>query len=181
MRSPIALLLSPGALLALLVLSASGCGYHLRGAGADFDTLPPLAIEGASPHRLGIELERVLRLSGARLAETPEQAGLVLRVLSDRLEQRVLSVSSEVNVREYELIYAVEYTITTPGGRVLQEPTRFVLRRDYTYDTVLALSKSGERALIEREMVRDATDRLLRSVIQAARRMERPAVPPSGA
>ena len=92
-----------------------------------------------------------------------------LRIISEKLDRRTLSVFKNGQVAEYELIYAVHYQLrfnADNDSKQIEEPQdfRFELNRDYQDDPSLALAKSRELSLLLSEMRLSAADKILRDM-----------------
>ena len=151
-----------------LVSLLSACGFHLRGDYLLNDELQTLYVTSSDVHG---ELTRLVKqhLSHNQVkvlkhknAQVPE-----LRIMSDTLDRRTLSVFPNGQVAEYELIYSVHYQLRFAD----EEPQdfRFELNRDYQDDPNLALAKSRELALLLSEMRTSAVDKILRDMARIQR------------
>ena len=149
--------------MATLLLLA-GCGFHLQGAittPAEMSrTFVDAVDEYSQFHR---ELRLGLQAAGVELVDTPEQASAILSILTDRTDQRVLSVSARNVPTEYEVFYTVEYTLATPDS-VLLGPRDITLTRDYTYDTTLVLGKTREEEMMREAIVKDLVRIVLKQI-----------------
>jgi LPS-assembly lipoprotein len=155
--------------IALLTTSLlSACGFQLRGDYLLDDELQTLYVSSSDIHG---ELTRLVKLSLTRnqvnvlkrsKADIPE-----LRILSDKLDRRTLSLFSNGQVAEYELIYSVHYQVRFTGEDA--KDFRFELYRDYQDDPNLALAKSRELALLLSEMRASAADKILRDLARIQR------------
>ena len=104
-------------IIALLTTSLlSACGFQLRGDYLLDDDLQTLYVSSSDIHG---ELTRLVKLNLTRnqvnvlkhsKADVPE-----LRILSDKLDRRTLSLFSNGQVAEYELIYSVHYQVRFTG------------------------------------------------------------------
>jgi len=152
-------------LLALCAaLAVAGCGFQLRGA----TTIPPemarTYVDAVDEYSLfNRELRRELQAAGVVIVESPEQATAILSILTDRTDQRVLSVSARNVPTEYEVYYTVEYSIAA-GDQVLLSPQDVTLTKDYTYDTTLVLGKAREESMMREAIVNDLVRIVLRQV-----------------
>jgi LPS-assembly lipoprotein len=146
----------------------SGCGFQLRGDYLLSDELQTLYVSSSDVHG---ELTRLVKQHLTRnqvnvlkhkSVDEPE-----LRIVSDKLDRRTLSVFQNGQVAEYELIYAVHYQLRFNN----EEPQnfRFELNRDYQDDPNLALAKSRELSLLLSEMRKSAADRILRDMARIQR------------
>jgi len=107
-------------------------------------------------------LKRHLTVNHVNVLPSYTQGIPELRIMHDALNRRTLSVFSNGQVAEYELIYSVKYQVRIEN----QEPQefRFELSRDYQDDPNIALAKSRELALLLSEMRNDATNLILRNL-----------------
>jgi len=163
----------------LLTSLLSSCGFHLRGDYLLSDELQTLYVSSSDVHG---ELTRLVKQHLARnqvtvlkrsSAQAPE-----LRIISDKLDRRTLSVFQNGQVAEYELIYAVHYQLrfsskdnSKDKSEQREEPQdfRFELYRDYQDDPNLALAKSRELSLLLSEMRQSAADKILRDMARIQR------------
>jgi len=161
-------------LMIFLASLLGSCGFHLRGDYLLSDELQTLYVSSSDVHG---ELTRLVKQHLSRNqvkvlkyknAQTPE-----LRILSDKLDRRTLSVFQNGQVAEYELIYAVHYQLRfgSKNGEPIEEPQdfRFELNRDYQDDPNLALAKSRELSLLLSEMRKSAADKILRDMARIQR------------
>ncbi|WP_159821291.1 LPS-assembly lipoprotein LptE [Colwellia sp. 20A7] len=152
----------------------SACGFHLRGDYLLSDELQTLYVSSSDVHG---ELTRLVKQHLSRnqvnvlkykSTQKPE-----LRILSDTLDRRTLSVFQNGQVAEYELIYTVHYQLRfgSTNGEPLEEPQdfSFELNRDYQDDPNLALAKSRELSLLLSEMRKSAADKILRDMARIQR------------
>jgi len=150
-------------LILLAALVAGGCGFQLRGA-AD---LPP---EMARTHITGLEardgllleLERQLRFMDVQVVDDPERATARLRILQKRDTRRVLSVGSDVIVREYELITTVRYDVRGVDSDFRRDPVTLTAVRELTFDQTSVYGTAAEEALLRQDMQRELVQRMLR-------------------
>ena len=69
----------------------TACGYHLRGSIALPAELKNMYVFGANGN-LYSELQSVVKASDGKLAASPNDAGLVIKILKEDFRRRVLSV-----------------------------------------------------------------------------------------
>jgi LPS-assembly lipoprotein len=146
----------------------SACGFQLRGNYLLDDELQTLYVSSSDKHG---ELTRLVKLHLARnqvqIIKYSQQDVPELRLVSDKLDRRTLSVFPNGQVAEYELIYSVHYQL-----RFSEEDARnfrFELYRDYQDDPNLALAKSRELSLLLSEMRTAASDKILRDMARIQR------------
>ena len=149
--------------LALMVVTASGCGYQLRGAvslPSDLD-----GIHVAGPRDIGAALTLVLDGGGVQVQSDRDSAKAVLRLSGELFDRRVLSVDSNTGKeREFELAYQVAFELTGADGEELLPRQMVSLVRDYVFDANEVLGKSREQAVLHAEMRRDAATQIVRRI-----------------
>jgi LPS-assembly lipoprotein len=150
-------------LLLLSMLLLSGCGFKFRG---DYLLSPKLQTLYISSEDTFGELTRLVKqyftVNKVHLLTVPQAEFAELRILKDKLDRRTLSVFTNGQVAEYELIYTVVYQLRLPAQAVQQ--FSFELNRDYQDDPDRALAKSRELALMLTEMRQQAADKILRNL-----------------
>jgi len=100
------------------------------------------------------ELRRNLLAAGVEVLDAPTDTAATLTILHDFTGQRVLSVSARNVPTEFEVFYAVRYTITS-GAKSLLEPQDVTMTRHYTYDSTLVLGKAREEQVLRDAIVDD--------------------------
>ncbi|MGZ8095412.1 MAG: LPS-assembly lipoprotein LptE [Methylosarcina sp.] len=141
-----------------LVLSA--CGYHLRGSTTDLSTEINAIYWDGGTVQLREQLTTVLGSSTGKLAASPEEAGLAVKILNEDFRRRILSLSSRGRSNEVELDYFLEYELSK-GGKVLLERQPIRLRREYFNDQQDIIAKDNEEKVIRTEMYQQAIQNIL--------------------
>ena len=152
------------ALLAMVMLSA--CGFRLRGSGPQpvlpFKTLF-VSVSDTSP--VGVQLRRNLdAMSNIEVVTDRKLADAALEVLSEGRDKQVLSLNSQGRVREYTLLYRLNFRVIDKEGRQLLAPTELVIRRIQSFNENQVLAKEAEEATLYREMQSDLVQQVLRRV-----------------
>ena len=140
----------------------TGCGFHLQGAFelpeasrrvfiSSGDLLTPFAVE----------LQRAIERAGGEISQTAAEAGTVVRVARDRTGRRVLSVSASNTPQEYDVFYAVDYSVERAGEQVLESQS-LELTRNMSFDDTQVLAKDREEAVLRDAMARDLATLVLR-------------------
>ncbi len=154
------------ALLTTGILTA--CGFQLRGDYLLDDDLQTLYLTSTDVHG---ELTRLVKLNLIRnqvkVLKSSKEDVPELRIISDKLDRRTLSLFSNGQVAEYELIYSVHYQVRFTGEDA--QNFNFELYRDYQDDPNLALAKSRELSLLLSEMRNSAADKILRDLTRIQR------------
>jgi len=156
------------ALALTLALTLAGCGFKPVGqANMPFDTLYVTAPDYSS---FGAEFKRYVESYGkTRITDNPQQAQVILEILSETQEQQILSLTSAGRVAEFLLRYRVTYRLRDNEKRDWIPRGEIQLQRDYTYDDTIVLAKENEAQLLFKDMKNDAIQQLVRrlSVAQA--------------
>ena len=157
-------------LLALLV-TASGCGFQLRGAeNVPFRTL---YIPGASGG-IALDLKRNIEAgTDAKVVDSAKQAEAILELSNERREKIILSLTGSERVREFRLRYSVNFRVHDAQGREYVPLSTVQLARDVTFNDEEILAKEAEKQLLFRDMQADMVQQLLRRL--AAARQPKPA------
>lgn len=151
-------------LLGALTVTAAGCGFQLQGAGVLPDVVATTYVE--VPQRFTefhLRLTDALTSRGVELTESREEAGAVLRILEDESGQRVLSVSARNTPQEYEVFYAVGFSLEA-GGAALIDNEFLVATRSYSYDPTQVLGMSAEEQVLREALAEDLARRVLRRI-----------------
>lgn len=155
--------------LLFLMAALAACGFKPRASLALGSELGPVTVQTADPFSpLGQGLSTALTRAGARAPADGEPAA-VLRVLSESMATRPLSVGARAQVNEYETRYRVQFDLVAADGSVRLPPQVIELSRDYTYDIVASAGSPAEQALIEAELRRDMQAAILRRLDAALR------------
>jgi LPS-assembly lipoprotein len=156
--------LSQGILLLLAAccsLLLAGCGFHLRGSVTEGVQLPPTFLAGqAGP--LQREVRHYLGISEAPLVERQKDAKLVIRLIGEDIQRRVLSVGSTGKVEEYEVHYAATYSVERANGEIVIPREILDQQRSYTYSETEVLAKDVEQERLVQDMRRDVVRQMMR-------------------
>ncbi|NOQ35537.1 MAG: hypothetical protein GQ569_06530 [Methylococcaceae bacterium] len=148
----------------ILLLFLTACGYQLRGSIELPEGMENLYLENASG-RLQQEIRSALKFSKGQLVSTPEEAGIVIKVLREEMKTRVLSVSSTGKANQFELIYNLNFSIFSPTGELLLANQKVNSQRHYFNDQEEVLAQTNEEQLIRNEMYSQA----VRSIVIRSR------------
>ncbi|MDP1708326.1 MAG: LPS assembly lipoprotein LptE [Gammaproteobacteria bacterium] len=150
-----------------LVLLLAGCGFHLRGSGVDdiaLSDMPMVYLQSGNPQSGMLEeLRRRGGLQGARFTLDSAAADLALNITSERFDRRVLSVGGAGKVSEYEVHYAISYSVLDNNGEE-KLANRISLVRDYRFDETQVLGKEAEEKRLRQDMVQDAAQQIMRQL-----------------
>ena len=97
-------------------------------------------------------LNKTLRSNDVKVLSSAEGADLLLDMVGEESEKRILSIGGQGTVNEFELYYRVHYrTKQTSAG--LWSPVQTIeARRDYTYSDANLLAKQREEKRLNDDM-----------------------------
>jgi LPS-assembly lipoprotein len=145
----------------IFLLSATACGFQLRGAVKLPAELQPLYLYNASDDELAHQLSVLLKANNTVLADDDQQAASRLKILSQNKTRRVLSVDSLGRAREYELNYSVSYQLK---GQHINAENVVKLQRVLTFDPDSVLGASSEEKTLYHDMQMDAARLILQQL-----------------
>lgn len=149
-------------LSAAAAVALAGCGFRLR-QPPDF-AFRSIAIP--STGAIATELRRVIGSTGdvevLPRQSPPEQAQVVLDLLTEQREKVVVGLNASGQVREFQLRSIVRFRLRTPQGRELIPETELVQQRDISFNESAVLAKEGEESLLYRDMQGDLVQQLMR-------------------
>ncbi|WP_448563952.1 LPS-assembly lipoprotein LptE [Thalassotalea ganghwensis] len=154
--------------LIMISVLLAGCGFKMRG---DYFIAQELRhINVTSLDKYG-ELTRLVKqqllLNQVKLSDRYDKNLPELKILKDTLDRRTLSVSTNGQVAEYELIYTINYQLRFANEAF--QTFHIELYRDYQDDPNLALAKSRELALMLSEMRLEAANKIIRDLASIQR------------
>lgn len=149
-------------LMLVLALALGACGFQMR--GIENLKFHNLYIQG-SKLSISKELRKSLAVNGVTVVSDTEKAELMLELMSESQEKRILSLSGQGLVREFDLYYRVNFRIKDPNDKVWSEMQTIEQRRDLTYDDNDLLAKQFEESRLYDDMRAEATKELLRRLI----------------
>ncbi len=139
----------------LLLLILNSCGFQLR-KPIDLD-YQSYAIIGDSS---GLSKLIHKQLSFTDIKENKDgNADLIIEIMNNNFEKRILSLAGNGQVGEFELIQTIEYRLKSNGQ--WSEPRRLEAIREYTYDPTLYNAAAAEEIYLKDSMI----EQLSRSLI----------------
>jgi len=146
-------------LIVLMSASLIACGFHLRGA-ADI-SFSSIHIQG-STLIISKNLKKSLTLNGVKVLDTAENAEMLLELVGEESEKRILSLSGRGKVNEFELYYRVHYRTRLADDALWSQVQTVEARRDYSYDDTQLLAKQGEEKRLNEDMQSSVLNGLVR-------------------
>jgi LPS-assembly lipoprotein len=140
----------------------SGCGFRLQGTARLPEVMAATYVDSDDRYS---DFDRALRdslaASGVRITSSRSDATAVVQIHQDESGQRVLSVSASNTPQEYEVFYAVEYSVAGRDGELIA-PQTLELTRDYSFDQTAVLAKQREEAILREALARELARLIIR-------------------
>lgn len=153
------------ALSALVLASLAGCGFYLRGSTPDSQlAFESVYVEAPKGTPLEHELRGAVRSSGTQLAADPKSATVVLRILNETRERKILTLNSQGQVREFSFTYRVNFEVADPTNRKLLPANEIALQSLLSYSESQALAKEIEERMTFDDLRRDAVSQIMRQL-----------------
>jgi LPS-assembly lipoprotein len=146
-------------LIATLVLSLMSCGFHLRGA-ADI-SFNSIFIQG-NTLVINKDLNKSLKSNDIKILSSAEGAELLLDLIGEESEKRILSIGGQGTVNEFELYYRVHYRTKQAGAELWSQTQTVESRRDFTYSDANLLAKQREERRLNDDMQADVVRGIMR-------------------
>jgi LPS-assembly lipoprotein len=158
-RATPALRLVITALLAAALVSA--CGFRARGSVTLPEDFREVYVD--APIEIADEIAIFLDSGGASIAGVRSEADAVIKVLSESYDERVMSVDATTGkAREFELLYAFDFSIRMKDGIMLIPPEHVVVRRIYLFDPTDVIGGRRNIEVLRQDMRREAAGRIIR-------------------
>jgi LPS-assembly lipoprotein len=137
-----------------LALVLVGCGFHLREQQPILIT--PMFIEAPEQQVFARMLRRALREHPeVTLTTSAKDAKYRLKVISEGLERKIQTLSTDGRVREVTLRDSIVFQVFTQAGDELLPATTLTVERIVSYDERYALAKVNDEAMVYKEMQED--------------------------
>jgi len=95
-------------------------------------------------------LKKILNTNKVAIVSSTENPELRVEFLSEESEKRILSLSGQGLVREFEIFYRVRYRIKASDSEIWSQENIIETRKDFTYsDSNLIGKEEEERQLYE--------------------------------
>lgn len=139
------------------------CGFQLRGEAR----LPPAMAETwlnvpddstAFVRELGL----MLRANGVEVRDGPNAETVELRIFRERITREALTISGQARVREFVLVFDLDFELRDAAGEVLIPRETLRLMRDYSFDEQEILAATREEEFLRNDLRQAMAARLLR-------------------
>jgi LPS-assembly lipoprotein len=155
--------------LLLMTLALAACGFHLRGSNLKDVTFAfkSLYLKAPAETPFVTDLRNALIANKVTLAPNPDQADLVLEVVSEQTTKTILSLSGSGRVQEYQLVYRVSLRAYDSKQIDWLPADEIMLSRILTWDDTQVLAKEQEEATLYKDMRSDAVGQAIRRLTRA--------------
>ena len=145
----------------LLLLVITSCGFHLRGmTEMSFKTI---SLEGKELS-LTKNLKKILNTNKVAIVSSTENPELRVEFLSEESEKRILSLSGQGLVREFEIFYRVRYRIKASDSEIWGQENIIETRKDFTYSDSNLIGKEEEERQLNEAMRIEAITSLFNQI-----------------
>ena len=142
-----------------LIIGLIGCGFHMRGAtDVEFRSV---FIQG-NTLVISKHLKKSLNTSGVKVLDSAADAELLLEMVGEESEKRILSLAGTGTVNEFELFYRVHYRTKAADAATWSRVQMVEARRDFTYSDANLLAKQDEEKRLNDDMHNDVISGIMR-------------------
>lgn len=159
-----------GSLCAACTIMLAGCGFHLRGSAA----LPAVMQQQVYLHVGGggefpRSLAAALRASKVDVLDTSTEGVATLTVPVAAFGSRMLTSGAVQRVGEYVVTFDVQFTLTDAQGKTVVPMQTISLSHEFAIDQTQFSAITSETEAIQRSLVREMTDAVMRRLEAQAR------------
>ncbi len=148
-------------LLSLAVLTA--CGFQLRGEARLPEAMATTWLDVPDANSVFVrELALRLQADGVELVDRAETGAAVLRISRERLRSEPLTISGQARVREFVLVFELNFTLLDADGEALVPLETLRLTREYSFDEQAILAATREEEFLRADLRRAMASQLLR-------------------
>jgi len=145
----------------LILLMITSCGFHMRGmTEISFKTI---SLEGKELS-FTKNLKKILNSNKVAIVLPSENPELRVELIGEESEKRILSLSGQGLVREYEIFYRVRYRVKTLDSDTWSQENILEIRRDFTYSDSNVIGKEEEERQLNESMRNEAITNLFNQI-----------------
>ena len=145
----------------IILLMITSCGFHMRGmTEISFKTI---SLEGKELS-FTKNLKKILNSNKVAIVLPSENPELRVELIGEESEKRILSLSGQGLVREYEIIYRVRYRIKTTESETWSQENTLETRRDFTFSDANLIGKEEEERQLNESMRNEAIANLFNQI-----------------
>lgn len=144
-----------------MLLMITSCGFHLRGMTEI--SFKSISLEGKELS-FTKNLKKTLASNKVSIILPTENPELRIELLSEEREKRILSLSGQGLVREFEIFYRVRYRIKTIDSETWSQENIIETRRDFTFSDSNLIGKEEEERQLNESMRNEAITNLFNQI-----------------
>lgn len=149
--------------MVMLVVLLSACGFQLRGEARLPDAMARTWLAVPDANSIFVrELSLRLQADGVELVSEPEADVAVLRIFRERLQSQPLTISGQARVREFVLVFELDFALEDAAGESLITRETLRLTREYSFDEQAILAATREEEFLRADLRRAMAAQLLR-------------------
>lgn len=156
--------------MCVAALALAGCGFHLRGSAALPTVMQQrvyLQVNGGG--EFARSLAAALRASRVDVLDQPAKGVATLAVPSAGFSSRMLTSGAVQRVGEYVVAFGVQFNLADADGRVVVPTQSIELSHEFAIDQTQFSAITSETEAIQRTLVREMTDAVMRRLEAQAR------------
>ncbi|MFU8832855.1 MAG: LPS assembly lipoprotein LptE [Wenzhouxiangella sp.] len=152
------------ALLIILVCSlVVGCGFQLRGEARLSPAMQETWLHVPDDSTAFVrELTLMLRANGVQVRSRPSDEAAELRIFAERMRREALTISGQARVREFVLVFDVDFELTDASGDLLIGRETLRMTRDYSFDEQEILAGTREEEFLRNDLRQAMAAQMLR-------------------
>jgi LPS-assembly lipoprotein len=151
---------------AIIVLAAwlvTACGFQLRGEARLPAYMDRTFVAVADDSSVFVrELGLLLEANGVTVVDAPGPESATLRIESQNMWRQPLSVTGQARVREFLIVFEVDWRLEDAAGEVALERATIRLTRDYSFDEGEILAAQREEEFLRDDLGRAMAEQLIR-------------------
>jgi len=144
------------------MLVLAGCGFHLRQSAALPEPMQKqVYLNVAGGGELPRELARALNSRKVEVLETSTPGAAELDV-NAQFRTDVLTSTGFARVGEYAVRYHADFSLKDANGTVVVPSQGIDLSHEFTFDPFQAIGTAAQTEVLERDLVREMSDSIVR-------------------
>lgn len=147
----------------LVLVLLAGCGFQLRGEARLPGYMDRTFVAVGDDTTVFVrELGLLLEANGVERFESPQPDAATLRIESQAMWRQPLSVTGQARVREFLIVFEVNWRLEDDAGETVLESSTLRLTRDYSFDEGEILAAQREEEFLRDELGRAMARQLIR-------------------
>ncbi|OCG62902.1 LPS assembly lipoprotein LptE [Gilliamella sp. GillExp13] len=152
------------ALIMLLTISLTGCGFHLQHETEVPKSFKTMSYISYDPYgRLSRNIKELLHDNDVTITNNNASGQVpLLKMVSENLSRNTISIYQDGKAAEYQLVLTIEAQVVIAGQQTY--PISVRVFRTFFDNPAEALAKTVEQDLIENEMFKQAAKQVIRKL-----------------